>query len=168
MPVFIYSFGRFLRRALSDLLSSIGSNNLGVWFPALPAILWFVYQTRQNGWQAMKHDIVVGLIITACSYGALFIYVSIRNVYREHIALARRVSVFSQLQIDAFSLASEIRDFLEEIGPKPIANPEAYKDSPNQVMASIIGTNRVVSPWMDRLTNRFGKDFAPRVKEIRF
>jgi hypothetical protein len=87
MAHFFYSLCRFLRRALSDLPSSIGSNQLGVWFPLLPALLFFGYQVYQSGWPAVRHDLFVGTLITLISYGLLFLYCVVRNVYREHVAL---------------------------------------------------------------------------------
>lgn len=83
----IRSLCRFLCRAVSDLPDSIGSNHLGVLFPVLPAVLWFMYQSHQRGWQAMTHDIWVGIVITLISYSLLFLYCAVRNVYREHVAL---------------------------------------------------------------------------------
>lgn len=71
--------------------SSIGSNSLGLWFPVVPAVLLFVYQGRQSGWQTVKHDLLVGTVITAISYALLFLYCVVRNLYREHVALVRKV-----------------------------------------------------------------------------
>jgi hypothetical protein len=75
---------------MSDLPGSIGSNHLGVWFPVVPAALFFIYQFMQAGWPAVKHDILVGTVITIVSYGLLFLYCVARNVYREHVALVRQ------------------------------------------------------------------------------
>jgi hypothetical protein len=38
----------------------------------------------------MKHDLIVGTVITVISYGLLFLYCVVRNVYKEHIALVER------------------------------------------------------------------------------
>jgi hypothetical protein len=56
----------------------------------VPTVLFVAYQYRQNGWHAMKHDLIVGTVITVISYGLLFLYCVVRNVYREHIALVER------------------------------------------------------------------------------
>ena len=90
MPEVIQSLIRFLRRALSDLPSSIGSNSLGIWFPIVPTLLFFAYQWRQNGWRGTKHDLVVGTVITVISYVLLFLYCVVRNLYREHVALVAK------------------------------------------------------------------------------
>jgi hypothetical protein len=90
MPEVLQSLWRFLRRVLSDLPSSIGSNHLGVWFPVIPTCLWFLYQWSQQGWQSMKHDLVVGIAITAISYALLFLYCVVRNLYREHLAIVAK------------------------------------------------------------------------------
>jgi hypothetical protein len=81
------SLGRFLLRALVYLPQSIGSNHLGILFPAVPAILFFGYQWHQHGWQAMRSDLLVGLVITFISYGLLLLYCVVRNVYTEHVSL---------------------------------------------------------------------------------
>jgi hypothetical protein len=82
-----HSLGRFLRRAFKDLPGSIGSNHLGIWFPVLPAALFFFYQGAQNGWRGMRNDLLVATGITVISYGLLFLYCLVRNLYREHVAL---------------------------------------------------------------------------------
>jgi hypothetical protein len=99
MAQFAHSLARFLRRALFDLPSSIGSNGLGVWFPLVPATLLFLYQGFQSGWQTVTHDLVVGAIITLISYALLFLYCVVRNIYREHAALAAKL-VKSQSQLE--------------------------------------------------------------------
>ncbi len=92
MVQFLRRLWHFLCRALSDLPSSIGSNHLGVWFPLVPAVLFLVYQISQTGWQAVRHDFWVGTIITLVSYGLLFLYCVVRNLYREHVALVERAA----------------------------------------------------------------------------
>jgi len=101
----IQSLVRFLRRAISDLPISIGSNHLGVWFPLVPTALFIGYQCLQNGWRSVRHDLFIGTVITAISYGLLFLYCIIRNVYREHVTLAAK--------------EKQTREELEEIRDRP-------------------------------------------------
>jgi hypothetical protein len=93
------SLYRFLRRALFDLPGSIGSNRLGVFFPAIPAVMLFMCRAYQGGWQAMKNDIVLGTTVTLISYALLFLYCVARNLYREHAALVGRIKkITSELE----------------------------------------------------------------------
>lgn len=115
------SLYRFLRRALSDLPRSIGSNLLGVWFPLVPACFWFLYQWTQQGWQILAHNWRIAAEITFLSYLLLFLYCVIRNVYREHkivqAKLERINAIFTPLQIEGFELAFDLRKFYKKFGP---------------------------------------------------
>jgi hypothetical protein len=131
MPEVIQSLIRFLRRALSDLPGSIGSNNLGVWFPAIPTILFFVYQWRQNGWAGVKHDLIVGTVITVISYALLFCYCVVRNLYREHVALVAKVVWLNPLQVDMLQLSMDMVKFVRDAEPRPILK---YSETDIEVM----------------------------------
>ena len=87
----IRSLYRFLRRALSDLPTAIGSNKLGVLFPLLPACIYFAITYFQQGWAAMKRDWLIASIVTVVSYSVLFAYCIIRNLYKEHKELAAKL-----------------------------------------------------------------------------
>jgi hypothetical protein len=87
----VESMGRFLLRALRDLPSSIGSNNLGVVFPLVPAILLFGITYYLQGWKAMKQDWIIAALVTVVSYALLYLYCIVRNVYRDHVSMCTKV-----------------------------------------------------------------------------
>lgn len=89
MSKMLCSLARFLWRALRDVPGSIGSNNLGLWFPLIPAGILLAVKVHRSGWVKVKDDLYLGMQITAVSYIALFIYCAIRNVYREHVSLMK-------------------------------------------------------------------------------
>jgi hypothetical protein len=147
MVKFICSLLRFLRRVLSDLPSSIGSNYAGIWFPLIPALLLLAYQIVQNGWATVKHDLLVGTIITIISYALLLLYCVVRNLYREHCALSKSLKdvqdMVSPLQLEGLALASEIRAFALSLGeiqePAPPASAE-YRKAVWEHLQSWIGS----------------------------
>ena len=129
MAEFIQSLGRLLGRALSFLPNSIGSNQLGVLFPAVPAVLWFIWQLHHDGWKATKRGILIGLVITFISYAILFLYCVARTIYKEHRELSRTLqdirTIVPKLQLDGFRLAAEIRDFALSLGEVSGPPPQA-------------------------------------------
>lgn len=131
MPESIQSLIRFLRRALSDLPSSIGSNHLGVWFPALPSALFILYQFHQSGWVGVKHDLIVGVAITVASYALLFLWCAIRNIYREHVALVAKLAWLSPLQSDTLQIAMDMVRLVRDAEPCPISK---YSEADIRIM----------------------------------
>ena len=129
MNKFTQSLGRFLRRAVSDLPTAISSNYVGLFFPALPAALYYLWDSLHKGWYADVRDIETAMVIAALSYLILFLYVVLRRIYREHHALKDRIqqieAVISQVQLGGLRLAAEIRTYAESFGPIPPLPPEA-------------------------------------------
>jgi hypothetical protein len=86
----IKNLRRFLRRVLRDIPGAIGTNYGGIWFPIVPATLLLAYQLWENGWKNVKHDLLVGTVVTLIAYGLLTLWVIVRNVYREQVAMQAR------------------------------------------------------------------------------
>jgi hypothetical protein len=65
---------------------------LGLWFPSVPGIVLFVLQAWEKGWNTVSTEFWLGFKVILGSYGLLFFYCIVRNLYREHVALAARAN----------------------------------------------------------------------------
>jgi hypothetical protein len=75
---------------------------------------------------------------------------------------------FTPLQIEAFQLASELRAFLKEIGPRPVTdwNKPGQDTDPDWMAKRIAEQAQLYLPWHSRLTHRYAREFAPKVIEL--
>ncbi len=78
--------------------------------------------------------------------------------------LAQYEELFTPLQLEAFQLARELREFLKNMGPRPVVDISGDKDA--DTLEKIRKINAVVQPWLARLINTYRADFEDRVNKI--
>ena len=75
--------------------------------------------------------------------------------------------LFTTVQIEAFRLASDIRKFEKEIGPRPTIPMSEYH-GPHGVAGGLTFQQNTESAWVERLASGYVLRFASKVKELRF
>lgn len=72
--------------------------------------------------------------------------------------------LLSPLQLEAFQLARELREFLKNMGPRPAVDISGDKDA--NTLEKIRKINVAVQPWLARLVNTYRADFEDRVVKV--
>lgn len=93
-----------LTRSFMGIPSSLGSTALGVLFPIFIALLGEAIGVKLFGWKEMirnwRKATGVGFAAMAVGYTTLFVWLVIRNVYEDHIAMAQRIGSARQSSKD--------------------------------------------------------------------
>jgi purine nucleoside permease len=117
--------------------------------------LWLIFKRRTNTASRIVDETGRSLLVSASGHHGL-----------AH-APNKVDGLFSELQIDAMRLASDLRGFLNELGPKPgtewNSGDKTYPDWPTGKMAA---RRDIVSPWSAKLRQGYSGEFAPRVMDL--
>ncbi len=74
--------------------------------------------------------------------------------------------LFAPLQVEAFQLARELREWLKFLGPRPLIDKAKYPETPDGVQQFVKDQWAIESPWSERLTFGYASRFADRVVNI--
>jgi hypothetical protein len=113
----------------------------------------------------MKLDILVGAIITFFSYFLLFLYVAVRNIYRERKSLkaeiqeAREQILLSSVQDRVLRLTRDMRSFVEKHQNYPI-EPE------NPASGEFEEWSKKWSSWLAKFRAEYQERFALPLREV--
>jgi hypothetical protein len=89
-----------------------------------------------------------------------------RHHHSAHVA-NKVDGLFSDLQIDTMRLASDLRGFLNELGPKPDTDwSSGDKTDPDWLAGKMRREGIFASPWSAKLRLGYSMEFAPRVIDL--
>jgi len=75
--------------------------------------------------------------------------------------------LFSPLQLEAFQLASKLRDLLDKSGPRPVLERDLSLGNDSPVIAAYLSrVDALVNPWLNRLLHTYAADFAENVRQV--
>jgi hypothetical protein len=77
------------------------------------------------------------------------------------------ISLFSPLQVEAFQLAKDLREFFIGLGPRPVLekNPQNRTDGPIERAFEFLEEKQ--GPWNQKLTHGYSLHFADRVYRMK-
>jgi hypothetical protein len=89
-----------------------------------------------------------------------------RDAIQKLTHLEAQLGLFTNLQLEAFSLAKDIDRFWAVIGPPPAFQSNLQNDTPNGVEKALIDYNARLIPFMERRLHGFQKHFSLRAEAL--